>query len=197
LSTNAQLYSTTFLRLLPASALHRKVDGMLRKAVIIIAFATLLSGCASIEGDFPSLSKRAYETDTPVEDPAAMPAPITTALPADLERQTDALVARARKAHNAFESALGAARSTAQSASGTATGSEAWVNAHMVLSRTDGARADAVAALGEMDQLITRERDKGADVGLVALLSGPQGQIAELVNAENAEVDRLARVIGL
>jgi hypothetical protein len=170
---------------------------MLAKALILAASAALLSGCASIEGDFPSLSKRVYETDTPIEDPSAMPAQVTTALPADLERQTDTLVARARKAHNAFESALGAARSTAQAASGSATGSEAWVNAHMVLSRADTARADAVAALGEMDQLIARERDKGADTGLVALLAQPQSRISELVNAENAEVERLAKMIGL
>jgi hypothetical protein len=186
-----------FLRLLLAFAQVRKAMAMSQKAIAFAASALLLSGCANIEGDFPSLSKRPYETDTPVEDISTTPAPNTTALPADLDRQTDALVARARKAHSAFENALGAARSAAQSASGSASGSESWVNAHMVLSRADGARADAVAALGEMDQLIARQRDKGADAGLVVLLSRPQGQIAELVNAENAEIERLSRLIGV
>jgi hypothetical protein len=170
---------------------------MSTKMLIIAMPALMLAGCTTMEGDFPSLSKRPFETDTPVDDPAEKPVPLTTALPAELERQTNALVARARKAHSDFENALGAARSTAQSASGSATGSESWVNAHMVLSRADGRRADALAALGEMDQLIAREREKGADAGLVALLQQPQGQIAALVNAENAEVERLAKMIGL
>jgi hypothetical protein len=161
------------------------------------ALAFLLGGCASVEGDFPSLSKRAYETDTPVEDPAQTPAPITTSLSAALKAQTDALVARAQKAHAAYESALPAASATAGSAAGSAVGSEAWVNAQMMLSRADGARADSVAALAEMDELTARERNKGADAGLIALLAKPQSQIAALVKAQTEEIDRLARLIGV
>jgi hypothetical protein len=161
------------------------------------ALALLLGGCASVEGDFPSLSKRPYETSSPLEETPAPPAPLTGVLPADLQAQTDAFVARARKAHDAFDATLPAARGAAQSASGAASGSEDWVNAHMVVSRSDGARADAVAALSEIDQLIARERDKGADAGLIGLLAKPQEQIAELVNAETAEINRLAGMIGL
>jgi hypothetical protein len=159
--------------------------------------ALLLAGCASVEGDFPSLSKRPYETGNPVDVPAATPAPLTTALPADLKTRTDALVARGRQAHLAFEAALPAVRAASQSASGAAPGSEAWVNAHMILSRADGARSDGVAALGDMDQLIARERDKGADPGLIALLAEPQGQLAAIVNQDTAEINRLANLIGL
>jgi hypothetical protein len=162
-----------------------------------LSCALLLGGCATTEGDFPSLSKRPYETNDPLTQPAAQPAPLTSTLPDDLKNRTDNLVARSQKAHAAYEAALPAARSAAQSASGGATGGESWVNAHMVLSRTDGARADAVAALAEIDDLIARERDKGADAGLIALLAIPQGQIAERVNAENAEIDRLAKLIGI
>lgn len=157
----------------------------------------LLAGCAGVEGDFPSLSKRPYETDKAAEEPAANPQPVTTTLPADLRSKTDELLARARKANAAFEAALPAARAAAQSASGSASGSEAWVAAHMILSRAEGARADAVAALGEMDRLIAGERDKGAAPGLIALLSAPQTQIAALVNEETAEIDRLAAIIGV
>ena len=159
--------------------------------------ALLLGGCTSVSGDFPSLSKRPYETDKPVEDPAQAPLPVSTALTPALQAQTEALVARAQKAHAAYQNALPGASSAAQAAAGAATGSEAWVNAHMALSRADGVRADSVAALGEIDELITRERDKGADAGLIGLLSKPQSQIAELVNAQTTEIDRLARLIGL
>ncbi len=164
-------------------------------SIALLAF--LLTGCASVEGDFPSLSKREYESADPLAVPEAPPQPVTAALPTELKDKTDALLARARSAHSAFEAALPAAQSAAQSASGAASGSESWVNGHMVLSRADGARADAVAALGEIDRLIASERDKGADAGLVALLSAPQAQIAALVNAETTEIDRLARMIGI
>ena len=76
-------------------------------------------------------------------------------------------------------------------------GSESWVNAHMLLSRADAARSDSVAALGEIDRLIAGEREKGADAGLVSLLSVPQSQIAALVNAQTAEIERLSRLIGV
>jgi hypothetical protein len=163
----------------------------------LIFVTLLLCSCANVEGDFPSLSKRPYETADPVAEQNAVPAPLTSALPADLKARIDDMVARNRKAHAAYEAAIPAARSAAQSASGASAGGESWVNAHMVLSRADGARTDAVAALSEIDQLIAHERDKGADAGLIALLAGPQGQIAELVNAENAEIERLAKLIGL
>jgi hypothetical protein len=166
--------------------------------MLTFALATLmLGGCTSVEGDFPSLSKRPYETDNPVDEAASPPAPVTTTLPAALKTQTDALLSRGQKAHAAFEAALPGARSAAQSASGAATGSESWVNAHMIVSRADGARADGIAALSEIDQLIARERDKGADKGLIALLAGPQGQLAAIVNEDTAEIDRLAKLIGL
>jgi hypothetical protein len=159
--------------------------------------ALLLGGCASVEGDFPSLSKRDYETGDPLAVPAPPPAPVTGVLPAALRTQTDALLARGQKAHAAFTAALGPAQAAAQAASGSTVGSEAWVNAHMVLSRADGARADGVAALSEIDQLIARERDQGADRGLIALLAEPQGKLAAIVNEDTAEIDRLARLIGL
>ncbi len=167
------------------------------KAISAATLALLLTGCASVEGDFPSLSKRPYETSNPVDIPVATPAPVISALPAELKTRTDALLARGRQAHLAFEEALPAVRAAAQSASGAPAGSEAWVNAHMILSRADGARSDGIAALGEMDQLIARERDRGADAGLIALLAEPQSQLAAIVNEDTAEIDRLAKLIGL
>jgi hypothetical protein len=185
-----------FLRLLPASMRALKA-GIMHKINSAALLAFLLTGCASVEGDFPSLAKRPYETDTPAMEPAESAQPVTTALPADLRAKTDALLARARRAHAAFEAALPPVRAVAQSASGSVNGSEVWVEAHMQLSRADANRADAVAALGEIDRLIAGERDKGADTGLIALLSQPQAEIAAMVNEETAEIDRLARLIGL
>ena len=155
-----------------------------------------LGGCANASGDFPSLAKRPYEKANPVEEVAVVET-LTTTLSADLQKQVDALLSRSTVAHAVFENALPAVRSTIQSAGNPATGSEAWVNAHTALSRTDSLRADGVAALGEMDRLVAREREKGADSGLVALLAAPQQIIAGRVMGENAEVERLTQLIGL
>ena len=158
--------------------------------------ALTLGGCVSASGDFPSLAKRPYEKANPVEE-VAVAETLTTTLSADLQRQVDALLSRSNMAHAAFENALPLVRATIQSAGNPVTGSESWANAHTALSRTDSLRADGVAALGEMDRLVAREREKGADSGLVALLAAPQQTIAGRVTAENAEVERLTQLIGL
>ena len=163
----------------------------------LVATASLaLAGCASATGDFPSLAKRPYEKENPIEEVAVVET-LSTELSADLQQQVDALLSRSSAAHAAFENALPAVRSLIQSIGNPTTGSESWVNAHTVLSRTDSLRADDVAALGEMDRLVANEREKGADTGLVALLSAAQQQISDRVKAENAEVERLTQLIGL
>jgi hypothetical protein len=150
-----------------------------------------------MQGEFPSLAKRTYELENPVAEPEATLAPVTTVLPAELKAQTDSLMARSRAAHAAFQSALPSAQGTAQSASNAAAGSEAWVNAHVIVSRADTARADGMAALAEIDQLISKQREAGADAGLIGLLSALQQDIAERVQSQNAEIDRMAKQIGL
>jgi hypothetical protein len=163
----------------------------------LAAIASLtLCGCASATGDFPSLAKRPYEKANPVEELAVVET-LTTTLSADLQKQVDALLVRSGVAHAAFQNALPSLRSTIQSAGNPATDSESWANAHTALSRTDSLRADGVAALGEMDRLVAREREKGADSGLIALLTAPQHTIAGRVTSENAEVERLTQQIGL
>ena len=169
-----------------------------RTFLSLAAVASLtLAGCASVEGDFPSLAKRPFEKANPVEEPVAIAETLTTKLSAELQRQIDALLSRSNAAHSAFENALPAVGSTIQSAGNSAAGSESWANAHTALSRTDSLRADGVAALGEIDGLIARERENGADRGLIALLTAPQQIIAERVTAENAEIERLTQLIGL
>jgi hypothetical protein len=186
---------------LPAPILGRNATGMARNTLTYTlgsaALALTLSGCGKMQGEFPSLAKRAYEMENPVAEPEIVAAPVTTALPADLQAKTDSLLARSRTAHAAYQSALPAAQAAVQSATNAATGSEAWVNAHMVLSRADSARTDGLAALGEIDTLISKQREAGADAGLLALLNAPQQQIADQVASENAEIDRLAKQIGL
>lgn len=163
-----------------------------------VVLALLVSGCASDKGDFPSLSKRPYETDDPLGEVAEAPAPpVATTLPADLQQKLDALLARGRAASAAYEAAIPDAHIAARGASGSAVGSETWVNAHMILSRADGARADGVAALGELDKLIAQQTADGADAGIISLLSKPEEILAKQIDAQNDEVERIAAMIGV
>jgi hypothetical protein len=155
-----------------------------------------LSACATQEGDFPSLSKRPYESAEPIAAPDPTPAAITTSLPAALAEQTNRLLERNRIAHSAFVRARGAAESAARSGSGAPNGSENWVQAQMVLSRLDASRADSVSALGEIDRLVTGERNKGADPGLIGLLDQVQSEIASTVAEQEAVISRLYSTIG-
>ena len=168
-----------------------------RSFLCLTASAALtVGGCANVDGDFPSLAKRPYEKANPIKEVAVVET-LTASLSGDLQRQISALLSRSSAAHTAFESSLPSMQSVALSAGNSAPGSESWVNAHTKLSRTDSLRADGVAALGEMDRLVAREREQGADSGLVALLTAPQQQIADRVKAENAEIERLTQLIGL
>jgi hypothetical protein len=158
--------------------------------------ALLLGGCSLPDGEFPSLAKRPYETDNPVAEPTAEPEQLSTKLPTELSASVDAMMARHQKAESAFRAALGRTRQVAQSAAGAATGSESWAVAQVELSRLDTLRGDSVAALSDLDELISGQREKGADSGLLDLLDKPKTAIANDVAAQAAEIEALARLIG-
>jgi hypothetical protein len=155
-----------------------------------------LSACSTPDGDFPSLSKRPYESAQPIAEPEAAPTVTTNVLPASLSANTNRLLERDQIANAAFVRARIAAESSARAGSGAAKGSESWVQAQMVLSRLDAARADSVTVLGEIDGLIALERIKGADAGLIGLLETTQARIAASVANQEAEIRRLSATIG-
>ncbi len=155
-----------------------------------------LAACSTPEGDFPSLSKRPYESADPVAEPNPVPVAVTTTMPAALSEQTNQLLVRNRNGDAAFAKARSAAESAARAGSGAAQGSESWVQGQMILSRLDAARSESVAALGEMDRMIAGERDKGADTGLIGLLDTVQAEIAASVANQEAVINRLSATIG-
>ena len=154
--------------------------------------ALLLPGCSTLEGDFPSLERRPFETETPVAEPVVPTAP--TVLPAALANQVSALTNRHEAASASFAKALPNVQRISADAAGRAAGSEAWVNAHLQLSRLDKMRFDSVAALGEFDELIADQID--SDSGYVALLVEAQEKSASEVAAQKAEIERMSRLIG-
>ncbi len=164
---------------------------------IFLAFSMSLGACSTTnDGSFPSLSKRPFETSGPIEDQEAAPVAITTQLPDALTSQSNVLLARSRAAAAIFARSLPAAQSAARGAAGSATGSEGWVQAHMILSRLDASRADGVAALGEMDRLMATQQEQGADAGLLGLLRVIQSEIADSVSDQNTRIGDLHLIIG-
>jgi hypothetical protein len=152
-----------------------------------------LTACAAPGVQFPSLERRAYETNAPVAAPAESPAP-SAVLSAELATKLNALLVRHTSANLDFLRGLGTVQSTASKAAGTAPGSEAWVNAQLMLSRLDKMRADSVAVLREFDGLIA---DAGAvDADMAALVTDAQRPVTEDVAAQSAEIARLSRLIG-
>ena len=153
----------------------------------------LLASCGSIDGQFPSLERRAYENNDAITAPITPPAaPVSMSV--ELRAQVDALLARHKIAHAAYLERLDAVRSVAARAAGSAPGSEAWVNAHVILSRLDKIRDDSVAAVRAFDSLIADAN--AGDSGLAALLTDAQKPVVDDVAVQNDEIRRLSRLIG-
>ena len=163
------------------------------KPVLPLLPLLTLAACGAPQGGFPSLERRAYETDAPITvlaESAAAPATLS----AELANKADALLTQHRTAQAEYLRRLPAVQTTASRAAGTSPGSENWVNAHLILSRLDKQRSDSVAALRDFDRLIA---DAGArDASAAALLTAAQRPIAEDVAAQNEEIQRLSRLIG-
>jgi hypothetical protein len=116
-------------------------------AALLIA-AALMPACTP-NGEFPSLARRAIESEDPLEEPVRT-APAVAVEPA-LRTQAAALLAEARHGEREFEAALTPAAAAARGAG--APGSESWVVAQQALSRAEAARAPTMRALAELDRL--------------------------------------------
>jgi hypothetical protein len=153
----------------------------------------LLASCGSIDGQFPSLERRAYENNDAIAAPITPPA-APVSLPVELSAQVDALLSRHKVAHAAYLERLDAVRAVAARAAGSTPGSEGWVNAHVVLSRLDKIRDDSVAAVRAFDTLIADAN--AGDSGLAEVMTDAQKLVADDVAAQNDEIRRLSRLIG-
>jgi len=151
-----------------------------------------LGACATAQGESPSLERRPYESNAPLTAPESPAAPLV--LSPELTAKVDALLARHYAAQESFARGLNAVQTVAQNASGSKAGSESWVNAHVQLSRLDKARADSIDVLRDFDALVTTEG--AADARLAMLLADAQMPVAAAVDAQNAEISRLSRLIG-
>lgn len=167
-------------------------------ASILLATLLPLAACSTPTGEYPSLQKRAYETDDPITEPADVPVETATALSPAIKAKADALLARYRTGQAAFSAGLPEIRKIAAAAAGTKPGTEAWVNAHLRLSRLDKARAESVAALSGIDDLVsdTGDLDLKGGPAQAPLLAPVQHEIATGTAQQNEAIDRLSRQIG-
>ena len=172
---------------------------MLRNLSCLILATSLLAGCAMPDGEFPSLAKRPYESEDPIAEPVATPDAVASSLPANLAASVAALEARHAKADAAFRNMLPSVQAAASRASGAAVGSEAWADANVRLSRLDYARADSVKVVGEIDAMVAAQREADARSGqpaLAPLMEQRQRVIAESVERQDAEVNRMGAMLG-
>ena len=163
------------------------------KPILRLMPLILLASCGSIDGQFPSLERRAYENNDAITAPITPPAaPVSMSV--ELRAQVDALLSRHKIAHAAYLERLDAVRSEALRAAGSAPGNEAWVNAHVILSRLDKIRDDSVAVVRAFDGLIADAN--AGDSGLSALLTDAQKPVIDDVAVQDDEIRRLSRLIG-
>jgi hypothetical protein len=163
------------------------------KLVICLVPVTTLVACASDNPRFPSLERRSYESSDPIGVVIAPRLSLLT-LPADLAATVDALNRRHRLAQAAFDKDLPSVQTIAMRAAESAAASESWVNAHLQLSRLDKARADSVMVVREYDDLIAAQAN--SDKGFASLLTDAQKPAVDDVATQNAEIERLSRLIG-
>ena len=159
-----------------------------------LGITAFLAACGMPEGSFPSLARRPYEINGPNKATVTPQPAAPVSLPPDITTKVAGLTKRHETADASFQKSLPAMRTIAAKAAGTAPGSESWVNAHLELSRLDQARADSVAALGEMDKLIADQIE--GDSAYVALLVEAQQGIATDIAAQRAAIDAMSAQIG-
>ncbi len=159
----------------------------------------LQAGCAAQSGQtYPSLAKRPFENAAPVATDK-MPL-VAGILSPDLSQKLSALEGRMSRSSRSFYAELSNVERQANAARSTAPNSDAWVAAHVEISGLDRMRADGIAALAELDVMIAEQLDRElrGDGPLYAhLLKARQQELASAITAQAAEVDRLARVVGM
>ncbi len=179
------------------------------RVLSIPALALPLLGACATQGDFPSLAPRQVERDltggsapvgcpgmedggAPAQQAEAPPAPVNP--DPQLGSRVAELLAAAREGQSDFAAALPAANRAAARAG--AAGSEDWIAAQQEISRLGAARSRTVDALAELDALAVRRSDVPvAEADYQAVLSAAE-EVRALSEAQQAELDRLAGLIG-
>jgi hypothetical protein len=164
---------------------------MSRRALLAIpAAAVLAGGCASQDGDFPSLAQRPAEREYAAEQMA--PPKVRPPLPDDpaVAVRSDAFVAAARENEGAFARAYETAAAAAARAG--AAGSDSWVIAQEAVSRAVAAQAPVTRLVGELaDYQAARGRQTPISPGDIARLQATNAEVQRIVDSQAERLRRL------
>jgi len=158
--------------------------------LIFLALPALAAGCASNEGDFPSLAQRPAEREFAAEQMA--PPKVRPPLPADASvgSRTESFIAAARAAEDAFTGAYETA--AAATAKAGAPGSDSWVIAQQAVSRAVAAQAPLARVSGELDDYAaTRARETPLAPADVERLHAATAEIERIAADQAARIRRL------
>jgi hypothetical protein len=159
-------------------------------STVIAAFVPLVLGACASKGDFPSLAIRESER---VQGTIAAPITAPTPPAPETALQLEALSARARAGHAAFQAELPAATRAANAARGANMGSEAWSVAQVALAALESKRSDVMIALADIDRILADASISNGDLTAVAAASA---EANGLVEAENAAIAGIHATIG-
>lgn len=162
--------------------------------LVVPLVASLLGGCASDAGTYPSLARREGErlhgtlSPVPVES-GAVTAPPSAELLSRLER----LVGQAEAAQSRFAEREPRARQLMLAATGAPVGSENWSVATIAYADLESARSDAMIALADLDLLHASATVEGAATPaifearerVIRLVAEQDRVLAELRNRAN------------
>ncbi|MBV9931101.1 MAG: hypothetical protein JO013_09165 [Alphaproteobacteria bacterium] len=163
---------------------------MIRFPLLAAALALGVAGCASNEGDFPSLAQRPAEREFAAEQTA--PPKVRPPLPADasVAARSDRFVAEARAAEGAFARAYEAAAAAVAKAGPT--GSDSWVVAQEAVSRAVAAQAPLTKIAGAFDDYAAaRARETPLAPADVARIRAATEAVEQLVAEQTARIRRL------
>ena len=162
--------------------------------LLLASFALAAGGCASHEGDFPSLAQRPAEREFAAEQMA--PPKMRPPLPADASTAARAgrFVAAAREAEGGFSRAYEVAAAAVAKAGPT--GSDSWVIAQEAVSRAIAAQAPLTKIAGEFDDYAaTRARQTPLAPADIARLHEATAQVEEMVALQTARIRRLEQTL--
>jgi hypothetical protein len=167
----------------------------MRAPAALTVLISVLAGCSSAGGPFPSLQPRAGENIDP-RLPVVRPIndrPVTTALASRLAE----LVGQARGGDATFEPIIARAESLAAAAS--APQSESWMLAQEALSAAMAARETTASALGDIDAIAaTRlQTEGGIAPNDLAAIRKAGAEVAALDERQAARIKAVQRRLGL
>ena len=156
-----------------------------------LALILALGACTSTSDRYPSLAirdvERLYGSAQPVEPNPAPPPPAQPS--PELAQRLIQLQNQATQAHQAFLSALPGTRSHVNAARNAAVASDSWVIAQNSISTLESARARAMVAMADLDQLLLQtETEGGARDAVIAA----QAKVNGMVEDENGTLDQLS-----